>query len=68
MMKTVPVATLEVVHSLAKWKRKTLCSCYYGADGGLYVLIKALRPKEDDPLGVSRSMGWEREMGEGERA
>lgn len=68
MMKTVPVATFEVVHSLAKWKRKTLCSDYYGAGGGLYVPRKALRLKEDDLLGVSRSVGWEQEMGEGERS
>ena len=46
-VKTIPDSQFEVVHSLAKWKRKIL-SCHHFAVGeGLYTNMKALRPDED---------------------
>ena len=40
-------STFEVVHSLAKWKRKTLGGVLIFSQPGLYTDMKALRPDED---------------------
>ena len=40
-------ANVEVVHSLAKWKRKTLATYGFGVGEGIYTQMKALRPDED---------------------
>lgn len=46
-VKCIPDATFEVVHSLAKWKRKTLSLNHFVVGEGLYTNMKALRPDED---------------------
>lgn len=46
-VKALPDATFEVVHSLAKWKRKTLGEYDFSAGEGIYIHMKALRPDED---------------------
>lgn len=46
-IKTMPDAQYEVVHSLAKWKRKTLADHGFSVGEGLYTNMKALRPDED---------------------
>ncbi len=38
----------EVVHSLAKWKRKTLAEHGFSAGEGIYTHMKALRPDEEE--------------------
>ena len=45
-VKTLPDAQFEVMHSLAKWKRKTLGDYGFAVGEGLYTLMKALRPDE----------------------
>ncbi|MBL1188528.1 aspartate--ammonia ligase, partial [Escherichia coli] len=71
-VKTLPEATFEVVHSLAKWKRKTLGSYDFGAGEGLYTHMKALRPDEDRLSAIHSvyvdQWDWERVMGDGERS
>lgn len=71
-VKTLPDATFEVVHSLAKWKRKTLGSHDFGAGEGLYTHMKALRPDEDRLSAIHSvyvdQWDWERVMGDGERS
>ncbi|MGL4860516.1 MAG: aspartate--ammonia ligase [Enterobacteriaceae bacterium] len=46
-VKNLPDAMFEVVHSLAKWKRKTLGRFGFTPGEGLYTNMKALRPDED---------------------
>ncbi|MFC3034446.1 aspartate--ammonia ligase [Pseudoalteromonas fenneropenaei] len=46
-VKTLPEAQFEVVHSLAKWKRKTLGDYGFEVGEGLYTHMKALRPDEE---------------------
>lgn len=48
-VKSLPEADqhFEVVHSLAKWKRKTLGEYKFSLGQGLYTHMKALRPDED---------------------
>lgn len=46
-VKTLPTEQYEVVHSLAKWKRKTLADYGFSVGQGLYTNMKALRPDED---------------------
>ncbi|WP_392553189.1 aspartate--ammonia ligase [Orbus wheelerorum] len=46
-VKCIPDANFEVVHSLAKWKRKTLSLNHFAVGEGLYTNMKALRPDED---------------------
>ncbi|HGN1181022.1 TPA: aspartate--ammonia ligase [Proteus mirabilis] len=46
-VKSLPDSTFEVVHSLAKWKRKTLGRFGFSSGQGLYTHMKALRPDED---------------------
>ncbi|EPB6469079.1 aspartate--ammonia ligase [Cronobacter dublinensis] len=70
-VKTLPQAQFEVVHSLAKWKRKTLGQHDFSAGEGLYTHMKALRPDEDRLSPVHSvyvdQWDWERAMGDGER-
>lgn len=46
-VKTINDAQFEVVHSLAKWKRKILSDHHFAVGEGLYANMKALRPDED---------------------
>lgn len=46
-VKTINNAQFEVVHSLAKWKRKILSEHYFAVGEGLFANMKALRPDED---------------------
>ncbi|WP_462159230.1 aspartate--ammonia ligase [Pseudoalteromonas sp. GB56] len=46
-VKTIPDQRYEVVHSLAKWKRKTLAQYGFEVGSGLFTNMKALRPDED---------------------
>lgn len=46
-VKSMPDSVFEVVHSLAKWKRKTLGRFDFKPGQGLYTHMKALRPDED---------------------
>ncbi|MFP3014306.1 MAG: aspartate--ammonia ligase [Arsenophonus sp.] len=46
-IKSMPDFIFEVVHSLAKWKRKTLGIFNFKPGQGLYANMKALRPDED---------------------
>jgi aspartate--ammonia ligase len=46
-VKDLPDATIEIVHSLAKWKRLKLSRLKASAGEGLYTDMKALRPDED---------------------
>lgn len=70
-VKALPDASFEVVHSLAKWKRKTLGSYDFGASEGIYTHMKALRPDEDRLSPIHSvyvdQWDWERVMGDGER-
>jgi len=70
-VKTLPDATFEVVHSLAKWKRKTLGAHDFAAGEGLYTHMKALRPDEDRLSAIHSvyvdQWDWERVMGDGQR-
>lgn len=70
-VKALPDATFEVVHSLAKWKRKTLGEHDFSVGEGIYTHMKALRPDEDrlSPLHsvYVDQWDWERVMGDGER-
>lgn len=70
-VKALPDAQFEVVHSLAKWKRKTLGLHDFSAGEGIYTHMKALRPDEDRLSPVHSvyvdQWDWERVMGDGER-
>ncbi|MGP1923820.1 MAG: aspartate--ammonia ligase [Arsenophonus sp. NEOnobi-MAG3] len=46
-VKSMPNSVFEVVHSLAKWKRKTLGRFNFKPGQGLYTYMKSLRPDED---------------------
>lgn len=46
-VKAIPQAEFEVVHSLAKWKRRVLSKHDFQVGKGLYTHMKALRPDED---------------------
>ncbi|MWN06333.1 aspartate--ammonia ligase [Gilliamella sp. Pas-s95] len=46
-VKAIPNTQYEVVHSLAKWKRKILSDHHFEAGEGIYANMKALRPDED---------------------
>ncbi len=61
---------MEIVQSLAKWKRMALADHGYQAGTGLYTDMNAIRP--DDDIDNIHSIyvdqwDWERVMGEGER-
>jgi aspartate--ammonia ligase len=71
-VKSLPDSTFEVVHSLAKWKRKTLGEHDFSAGEGVYTHMKALRPDEDRLTPIHSvyvdQWDWERVMGDGERS
>ncbi|MEM0515491.1 aspartate--ammonia ligase [Pseudoalteromonas sp. YIC-827] len=46
-VKSLPQQSYEVVHSLAKWKRKTLGDYGFSVGTGIYTHMKALRPDEE---------------------
>lgn len=46
-VKAISDSSYEVVHSLAKWKRKTLATYGFSVGEGIYTQMKALRPDED---------------------
>ncbi|WP_372762529.1 aspartate--ammonia ligase [Pseudoalteromonas sp.] len=46
-VKAITDSRYEVVHSLAKWKRKTLGDYGFAKGEGIYTQMKALRPDED---------------------
>lgn len=46
-VKAIPNAQYEVVHSLAKWKRKILSDHHFEVGEGIYTNMKALRPDEE---------------------
>ncbi|WP_042150518.1 MULTISPECIES: aspartate--ammonia ligase [unclassified Pseudoalteromonas] len=46
-VKSLPEKEYEVVHSLAKWKRKTLGEYGFSIGEGIYTHMKALRPDEE---------------------
>ena len=46
-VKAITDSRYEVVHSLAKWKRKTLGEYGFSKGEGIYTQMKALRPDED---------------------
>lgn len=70
-VKSIPDATFEVVHSLAKWKRKILGRFDFIPGEGLYTNMKALRPDEDRLTPIHSvyvdQWDWERVMDKGER-
>jgi len=45
-VKAIPDSQYEVVHSLAKWKRKILGDYQFSVGEGIYANMKALRPDE----------------------
>ncbi len=62
--------TMEIVHSLAKWKRMALADYGYGANTGLYTDMNAIRP--DDDIDAIHSIyvdqwDWELVMNDGNR-
>lgn len=70
-IKALPESSFEVVHSLAKWKRKMLGRFNFEAGEGLYAHMKALRPDENY-LSATHSVhvdqwDWEKVMAEEER-
>ncbi|MGK2888410.1 MAG: aspartate--ammonia ligase [Candidatus Malihini olakiniferum] len=71
-VKALPDATFEVVHSLAKWKRKTLGEYDFSAGKGIYTHMKALRADEDRLSPIHSvyvdQWDWERVMGDGDRS
>lgn len=70
-VKSIPGATFEVVHSLAKWKRKTLGRFGFSKGQGLYTHMKALRPDEDRLTPIHSvyvdQWDWEKVMADEER-
>ncbi|GAB1439502.1 aspartate--ammonia ligase [Providencia sp.] len=70
-VKSIPGATFEVVHSLAKWKRKTLGRFGFSEGQGLYTHMKALRPDEDRLTPIHSvyvdQWDWEKVMADEER-
>ncbi|MCX7115029.1 MAG: aspartate--ammonia ligase [Gammaproteobacteria bacterium] len=63
-IKALPDASFEIVHSLAKWKRKILGQFGFQSGEGIYAHMKALRPDEDT-LSATHSVfvdqwDWER--------
>lgn len=70
-IKAIPESTFEVVHSLAKWKRKTLANNEFAQGEGLYTNMKALRPDEENLTPIHSvyvdQWDWERVMADSER-
>ena len=71
-VKSLPGSTFEVVHSLAKWKRKTLGRFDFQPGQGLYTDMKALRPDEDRLTPIHSvyvdQWDWEKVMADEERS
>ncbi|MGK2946202.1 MAG: aspartate--ammonia ligase [Candidatus Malihini olakiniferum] len=71
-VKALPDATFEVVHSLAKWKRKTLGTYDFNPGEGIYAHMKALRPDEDRLSPIHSvyvdQWDWERVIADGDRS
>jgi len=70
-IKALPDMEFEIVHSLAKWKRKILGEFDFHAGEGIYAHMKALRPDEDR-LCATHSVfvdqwDWERVIGTNDR-
>lgn len=63
-VKSLPEHDYEVVHSLAKWKRKLLGDYGFQAGEGIYTHMKALRPDEErlSPLHSVCVDQWDWEM------
>ena len=71
-VKSMPDSVFEVVHSLAKWKRKTLGRFDFKAGQGLYAHMKALRTDEDRLTPIHSvfvdQWDWEKVMFKDERS
>jgi aspartate--ammonia ligase len=70
-VKALPNTNFEVVHSLAKWKRRVLGRFNFAVNEGFYTHMKALRPDENK-LSATHSVhvdqwDWERVIDESER-
>ena len=70
-IKALPNNTYEIVHSLAKWKRKILGDFGFEVGDGIYTHMKALRPDEET-LSATHSVfvdqwDWEQVIGANER-
>lgn len=70
-VKALPGTQFEVVHSLAKWKRRVLGSFKFEIGDGLYTNMKALRPDESQ-LSATHSVyvdqwDWEKVIGKEDR-
>ncbi|MBA3536223.1 MAG: aspartate--ammonia ligase [Tatlockia sp.] len=70
-VKALPNTNFEVVHSLAKWKRRVLGRFNFAVNEGFYTHMKALRPDESK-LSATHSVhvdqwDWERVIDESER-
>ena len=69
-MKDMPGETIEVVHSLAKWKRMALKKYGFGLHEGLYTNMNAIRKDEDLDNVHSRYVDqwdWEKVISKDER-
>ena len=70
-IKALPDRSFEIVHSLAKWKRKILGEFDFQTGEGIYAHMKALRPDEDK-LCATHSVfvdqwDWEQIIGNNDR-
>ncbi|ARB92104.1 aspartate--ammonia ligase [Legionella longbeachae] len=71
-VKAIPDRKYEVVHSLAKWKRKLLGERDFQAGDGIYTHMRALRPDEE-VLSATHSVfvdqwDWERVIDDNDRS
>ncbi len=71
-VKSIPDSVFEVVHSLAKWKRKILTRFDFKPGEGLYTNMKALRPDEDNLTPIHSvfvdQWDWEKVISDNERS
>lgn len=70
-VKAIPERSFEIVHSLAKWKRKLLAEFAFQAEEGIYTHMSALRPDEE-VLSATHSVfvdqwDWERVIDDKDR-
>jgi aspartate--ammonia ligase len=70
-IKSLPDEDYEIVHSLAKWKRKILGDLKFRPGEGIYTHMKALRPDENDLTPIHSvfvdQWDWEKVIKEEER-
>jgi aspartate--ammonia ligase len=70
-VKSLPDDEYEIVHSLAKWKRKILGELKFKPAEGIYTHMKALRPDENDLTPIHSvfvdQWDWEKVIKEEER-